>query len=137
MLHKGITRITNSSIVFSRHRDVEEGMNTIRTLNSRVNIRVTLTPTPRSLFILWMEYQQGVCGMISAKSFTPEESGRVKHKYCMRKPFWDLVSRRVQYGFTANTSADKVYKMFGKSESLTNILRAIKRDKEQNPELKF
>ena len=69
--------------------------------------------------------------------FTPGERGRVKHKYCIWKPFWDLISRMIQNGFTAQVAIDKVYDVYGNHGSVTKILCKIRKDKGGHPELQF
>ena len=72
-----------------------------------------------------------------AKMFTPAERGRVKHKYCMRKLFWQLISKMMQHGFTAQTAIDMVYEVYGNHGSVAKILREIRRDKGGHPEPVF
>ena len=100
-------------------------------------MRATLSGSPKSLHILWLEYQHGIGGRKPAKMFTPGERGRVKHKYCMRKPFWDLIARMIRNGFTAQVAIDKVYDVYGNHGSVTKILREIRKDKGGHPELQF
>ena len=128
-LHRSMTRVTNSPFMFSRQENAEQAINNLNILNMGLDSNARLSPTPRSLHTLWLEYQQGIGGRKAAKLFTPEERGRVKHKYCMRKPFWDLVARMVQNGYTAHVAIDKIYKTYGRLGSLTNILREIKKER--------
>ena len=51
--------------------------------------------------------------------------GRAKQKYCMRKPFWELITKMVQRGFTSQVAIDKIYRQ---PRSITKILREIRKD---------
>jgi hypothetical protein len=46
--------------------------------NINANYVSTLSPTPRSLYILWQEYEVGIGGRKPARLFTPVERGKVK-----------------------------------------------------------
>jgi hypothetical protein len=65
------------------------------------NDSASLSPNPRTLHLLWEEYQHGIGARKSAKLFTSQERGRLKHKYCRRKIVWDLVSSLVCAGYTS------------------------------------
>jgi hypothetical protein len=89
----------------------------------------TLMPTPRSLHDLWQEYHHGVGGRKAARLFSYTERGRSKHRYSRRKVVWDLVSRLIRMGDTAETAIDKIYAVYGGQTSVTNIINGLKRDK--------
>ena len=92
-LHKMVLHMANSQLMNSRAR---EGHGTLNILTSLVaHERAILSASPKSLHILWLEHQHGIGGRKPVKLFTPVERGRVKHKYCMRKSFWELISRMV------------------------------------------
>ena len=109
-LHKAVLQMVSSSLMYSRER---EGHGTINTLTrSTVNERAPLSPSPKSqhtVNTLWLEYQYGIDGRKPAKLFIPEERGKVKHKYCIRKPFWELISRMAQNEFTSQLAIDKLH----------------------------
>ena len=93
-LHKAVSRMASSPLMYSTER---EGHGTLNTLTrSLTDSRATLSASPKSLHTLWLEYQHGIGGRKPAKMFTPGERGRVKHKYCIQKPFWELISRMIQ-----------------------------------------
>ena len=54
-------------------------------------ISAKLSNHPRCLHLLWNEYEFGIGVNKAAKLFTPEEPGKMKHRYCLRKIFWDTV----------------------------------------------
>ena len=107
--------------------------------NTHRDLNATLSPCPKSLHILWMEYLHGIGGRKPAKDFTSEERGKQKHKYCLRKPFWDLTKHMINHGLSAQVAVDKIYNVYGNLGSVTKILRKIKRDKQNggHPELQF
>ena len=56
----------------------------------------SLSPHPRSLHqLVWQEYKFGIDGRKAAKLFTPQERGKVKHKYHQRKVVWDCIARLI------------------------------------------
>ena len=128
-LHRAVTRVANSPIMFSRVGNTESGQQDLNVLDQQVDPRATLCLCPRSLYTLWLEYEQGIGGRKAAKLFTPSERGRCKHKYCFRKPFWHLVAQMIQIGYTSNTAIDKIYDAYGEFGSVTKMLREIKRDR--------
>ena len=60
---------------------------------------IVLVQCPRTLDILWMEYEFGVRGNKPAKLFTARESGKVKFSYSSRKPVWTLVEKMIHNGY--------------------------------------
>ena len=71
----------------------------------------TLTANPRTLHLLWEEYEHGIAGRKAARIFLREERGRVKHKYCRRK----IIAARVRAGFTAQVAIDRSYQVYGEN----------------------
>ena len=90
----------------------------------------TLVKCPKSLYVLWNEWEFGIGGRKAAKMFSSRERGRkqVKFSYCLRKHFWDLISKMIQRGHTHTSAIDKVYEIYGTNLSATKILREIRRD---------
>ena len=91
----------------------------------------TLSKNPKTLYVLWQEYQFGVGGRKAAKLFTAEERGKVKYNYSLRKPFWDLMDLMIREGYTFNTAIDKIYSVYNTTTSVTQVLRAIREDKKR------
>ena len=87
-----------------------------------VNERAVLSKRPRTLFVLWQEYEFGLSGNKAAKLFTPRERGRNKFSFCLRKPFWDLVISMIQHGYNNNSAIDKVYSVYGYTLTVTKFL---------------
>ena len=91
-------------------------------------LQAELSPTPRTLYILWQEYQEGIGGRKPARLFTREERGKVKHKYCRRKLVWDRVSLLINAGHTAQVACDRIYDVYGQSATVTAIINGLKAD---------
>jgi hypothetical protein len=95
----------------------------------RINFAATLSANPRSLHVLWQEYERGIGGRRAARLFTRDERGRVKHKYHRRKMVWDLISILVRGGLTAQVAIDRIYDFYGRAESVTTIINKMKNDR--------
>jgi hypothetical protein len=65
--------------------------------------------TPKTLFVLWQEFEVGIGGRKPARLFTRVERGRVKCLYCRRKVLWEAVARLVRAGYTAHVAIDRIY----------------------------
>ena len=87
-----------------------------------------LIPTPRTLYILWQEYQEGIGGRKAARLFTRDERGKVKHKYHRRKVVWDLISQLIRSGLTAQVACDRIYNVYGEGATVTSIINRLKVD---------
>jgi hypothetical protein len=90
----------------------------------------TLSPTPRTLYLLWDEYEQGIGGRKAARLFSRQERGRAKHKYHRRKVVWDCIAALVRAGFTAQVAIDHVYQVYGENTTVTRIINRMKEDRQ-------
>ena len=88
-----------------------------------------LVRNPKSLYILWNEYEFGIGGRRPAKSFSKEERGMDRFNYYKRNIFWSLVVEMVQRGRSANKSIDKIYQVYGYKTSVTKIIKKLQEDK--------
>ncbi|OWZ02108.1 hypothetical protein PHMEG_00026389 [Phytophthora megakarya] len=104
---------------------VEDLPGTRRVLTARLSKR------PKDLYELWHEYQVGCGDLKAAKEFTTVERGANKFAYSRRKVFWDVVSSLVRSGFTSETAIDKVYSVYGRQLSVSNILVALRADRKR------
>jgi len=87
-----------------------------------------LSPTPRNLHMLWQEWEHGIGGNKAAKLFTPEERGRVKHKYCRRRVIWKCIERQIARSVSYNVAIDRIYQVYGESATVTSIINKTKKD---------
>ena len=58
----------------------------------------SLSKAPKTLFVLWQEFEVGIGGRKAARLFTRVERGRVKVHYCRRQVVWDTVAALVRAG---------------------------------------
>ena len=85
--------------------------------------------TPKNVYNLWKEWNEGLGGMKAAKDFTQAERGGVnKAKFNLRKPTYLLLQSLVLSGLHWRVACDRVYTVYGQGKSLTNILRMVKKD---------
>ena len=92
----------------------------------------SLSPHPRNLYELWDEYVIGIRGRKPAREFTSTDRGKLKYKYYRRKKLWDLVSALTRSGLTHHVAIDRIYQVYGRRNSVTTIIAAIKRDGKTN-----
>ena len=97
-----------------------------------VALDAALSPTPRSLHVLWEEWLTGIGNRKPARLFTRAERGRVKHKYHRRKVVWDLIRDLIRSGLTAEAAIDRIYTVYGHGQTVTTIINRLKRDKRMN-----
>ena len=97
-------------------------------VNNHVGL-ASLSPTPRSLYDLSVEYQTGIGGRKPAHDFTARERGLDKYRYYHRKNVWDIVSNLVNAGIIARVAIDRIYNHYGANKSVTRIIKDIMRNK--------
>jgi hypothetical protein len=105
--------------------------------NAAIPYEATLSPNPRTLDLLWQEYQFGIGGRRPAKSFSATERGRVKHMYHRRKVVWDVLANLVRAGMTAQQAIDKIYSVYGADKSNGSLINCMRVDRKTggHPEL--
>ena len=87
-MNNSIRRLAMTPVTIPRQRQTtHREESTVST--TAVPFTVTLCKWPKTLFVLWQDYQFGVGGRKAAKLFTAAERGKVKFNYSLRKPFWD------------------------------------------------
>ena len=99
----------------------------VRTRNERTSAK--LSSHPRCLHMLWNEYEFGIGVNKAAKLFTPEERGQVKHRYCLRKVFWDTVRQMVLSGWSAITACEKINDVYSDKSSISAKLFQMRSDR--------
>ena len=92
-------------------------------------VPATLSPLPKTIHTLWLEYQFGIGGRKAAKDFTSFERGKVKYNYHRRKVVWDVVGELVCGGWTAAVACDRISEVYGQQESVTNIINRMRKDR--------
>ena len=94
--------------------------------------RVALCRNPKSLYVLWNEYEFGVSGCRPAKTFSRNERGIDRYTYYRRNIFWGLVVEMIKRGRSANESIDKIYQVYGYKTSVTNIIKKLQEEKKNH-----
>ena len=89
----------------------------------------TLSPNPRTLYLLWDEYENGIGGRTAARLFSREERGKVKDKFYRRKVVWDCVATLVRAGLTAQVAIDRIHHIYGENTTVTNIINRMRHDR--------
>ena len=90
---------------------------------------VTLSPLPRTLYDLWVEYTTGIGGRKAARDFSTIERGRDKYRFYRRKHVWDIVSNLVNAGVNSRVAVDRIYNHYGANKSVTKVIKDIMADK--------
>ena len=89
----------------------------------------TLSPLPRTLYDLWVEYQTGIGGRKAARDFTARERGADKYRFYRRKHVWDIITNLVNAGVQARVAVDRIYSHYGANKPVTRIIKDIMQDK--------
>jgi hypothetical protein len=84
-----------------------------------------LSKYPKTLYVLWQEYEFGLEGNKPAKMYTPAERGANKCSYCRRKVFWDAIETLMQRGASSDVAIDTVYQRYGRDKSNSKILKEM------------
>ena len=96
---------------------------------------------PRTLDVLWTEYEFEIGSSKPAKLFTAKERGKVKFSYSLRKPSWKLAERIIRYGCSQTTAIEKKERVYCSdwAKSETQVLRKIWKDNRRggNPALNY
>jgi len=70
----------------------------------------------------------GIAGRIPARELYSVEQGKVKFTFSLRKVFWLKVESLTQPGHTFTTAIDLIYNVYDRSNSVTQILKMMRRD---------
>ena len=97
--------------------------------NNIVQQQASLSPNPRTLYLLWGEWENGIGGRKPARDFNSQERGRVKYTFHRQKVFWDKVSEMVRAGWHAMNAIDRIYEVYGRRTSVTSIINRMRSDR--------
>jgi len=96
----------------------------------------TLSQQPRTLLLLWEEYQFGIGGRKPAKDWTSRERNNredgIKQKYYRRNIVWQSIDRQVRAGLTAAAACHQIRNHYGFRDSVTSIINKMKFDRTNN-----
>ena len=86
-----------------------------------------LCKCPKTLYVLWAEFESGVGGNKPARLFTASERGTVKFKYCRRKIVWDVIDDLVKRGLSSDVAIDRVYaECGGPNAKINDVIARLK-----------
>ena len=91
----------------------------------------SLVKNPKTLHVLWEEWEFGVSGRKAAKFFNSMERGASKSAYSFRKGFWELCESMIARGYSSSTAIDKIYSVYGGNLSVSKLLRQINKDRKE------
>ncbi len=87
----------------------------------------------RTLYILWEEWRHGIGGRKRACAFTTQERGKKnKHKFHRRLIVWKFISLMVNAGIDSKVAIDHIYRVYGESTSVSEIINSLKKDTNMN-----
>jgi hypothetical protein len=98
----------------------------------------TLSPNPRTLHLLWHEYEFGLSGRKPAKNFNAQERGQNKYSYHRRKVVWDKIAELVRAGYTSDAAIGRIHAAYGAGATVTTIINQMRHDRQHggHPELR-
>ena len=89
----------------------------------------SLSPTPRTLCLSWLEWTAGIGGRKAASVFAAEERDSNKFRCCRRKVVWDVISSLIRTGITANVAIDCMCQVCGVNSAVTQVINRLQEDK--------
>ena len=95
----------------------------------KVPFENSLCSHPKTLQILWEEWEFGVGGRRAAKTFNASERGAVTTTYFFQNPFWHLCSDLIERGYEPVTAIKKIYHVYVDELTSTKVLKQINKDK--------
>ena len=121
--------VFNAVTVINDRSEEEVGGQWRRNPPRVVDAMRNLTRNPRSIHELWDEWQFGIGNRIPAKDFTSRDRGNCKYTFHRRKVVWDKVSEMVRSGWNAVEACHRIYTVYGRSSSVTQIINAMRKDR--------
>jgi hypothetical protein len=85
----------------------------------------TLSPRPKTLAVLWLEYEHGIGGRKPAKNFTTAERGRCTKTYYRRNLVWQKINHLVRAGHSYKVASHMLQMQYGANLSVTEIIKRI------------
>ena len=91
-------------------------------------VPANLSKCPKTIYVLWAEYESGIGGNKPARLFTPSERGWVKFKYSRRKIVCDVIGNMCNKNVAVDVVIDRIYAECGGQDTPVNYI--IKRLRE-------
>lgn len=111
--------------IYAKVSNIQTNVTAMQNLN--IAKFATLHSCPRTLELLWDEYQNGIGGRKPAREFTRSERGKVKFKYSRRLLFWKCMERLLNRGNTVSTAIRKIHDIYGYT-TVTKLIEKLRRD---------
>ena len=125
--------LPSSSAQVSPDSDVESDVDfsVLNQVKRRPN--AVLFPRPKSLHLLWQEYEKGIGGNVAARNFTPSERGygSIRFTYSKRKVFWDFVTKFLLRDESATSVCDRIHRAYP-GLTVTQIISRLRSDQKKN-----
>ena len=92
-----------------------------------------LFPRPKTLHVLWQEYEKGVGTNVAARNFTPSERGygSIRFTYSKRKVFWDFVIKFLNRDESASSVCERIHAAYP-GLTVTKIIEKLRTDQKKN-----
>ena len=126
-----ITRVRNLTTTTTNNSSSSSNIDNTTT-GADAEGRAGLCRNPKSLYVLWNEYEFGLSGRRAAKTFSRNERGVDRYTFYRRNIFWGLIVEMIKRGRSANEAIDKVYQVYGYKTSVTNIIKKLQEEKKNN-----
>lgn len=86
---------------------------------------------PNTLYDLWREWNEGIGLNKAAREFTAKErGGENKHKFHLRRVFWDVVEHLVIVrNVQASHAIEQIYARYGREKAVSVILKEMRKEK--------
>ena len=100
-----------------------------------------LSRFPKTLYVLWEEYEFGIDGSKPAKYYDAKDRGNkhVKDRYVRRKVVWDCIQRQIDKGMSSDVAIERIYAVYGGTKvgvtAIINQMRIDRRNKTFHPDL--
>ena len=107
----------------------EEDANADLVLDHR-RVMPKLMKCPKTINVIWMEYEFGIDGKKPAKLYTSEERGANRFAYSRRKVVWDKIKELIRAGYSSHTAIDRIYEAYP-NMNVTQMINQMRKDKEQ------
>ena len=103
-INKNVQNFYCATAITQNFSTIENGQN-----QGRGDVRaIPLLKCPRTLEVLWAEYEFGINGDKATKFFSAQDRGKVRYLYNLCKPFLTLVERMIRHGYTYGSSIEKI-----------------------------
>ena len=96
-----------------------------------VRRNAVLAGLPKSLEVLWQEFNVGTGGRLPAREFRAVERGlkKNKFKFCRRLPAWSIMDGLIRGGMTVDQACCEIHGKYPNESTMTALLKRLAVDK--------